>query len=89
MTAGCRTMLGIISIVTPLTQSAKVFRVTVLWPMIQVSDSKNYHCGFRELPVLSTGLHNDGMVLNSAELAPVLCPFQDLCPNLFPVLRVA
>lgn len=72
-------MLCVVCVMALLAKRPKVCRVAVLWSMVEVRNSQH-----DPAPVLS-----DGIVLNPAELAAVICPFKDACAYLLPVLRVS
>lgn len=65
-------MLCVIGIVAPLTQGSQVAWVTVLGSMVEVCNRKDYLSLFASL-----GIKPHCVVLDSAELATVVCAFKD------------
>ena len=72
-------MLCVVCVMALLAKRPKVCRVAVLWSMVEVRNSQH-----DPAPVLS-----DGIVLNPAELAAVICPFKNACADLLPVLGIS
>ena len=84
MTASFLAMLNVIAIVATLTKGAKILVRAILDDFVHVGDGQHDVRHFARLLVQAIGV-----VLHSAELTAIVCPFEDVRPNLLPVLRVS
>lgn len=85
MGASGRTVLRIIAVMASLAQGSKVRWVAIFGSVVEVCDGEHHFNRFGKLPVLSSSLHNEGMILNAAKLASVVSPFEYLLAYFLPV----
>ena len=86
MAAVSRTMLCVITVMTSLTEGTEIAGVVMSRIMVEVGNSQNHIDGIRRTRAAER--RAPGVVLDSAELTPVLRPLQYFLPYLLPVLRV-
>ena len=84
MTSSFLAMLNVIAIVATLTKGAKILVRAILDDFVHVGDGQYDVRHFARLFVQAIGV-----VLHSAELTAIVRPFEDVRPNLLPVLWVS
>ena len=89
MRACSPSMLSIIAIVALLAQGSQILRIAVLRCVVEVSDGEDDLNRLGEFPVLCSSLGHIAMILDTTELASVVCPLEYLVPNILPVRRIA
>ena len=77
-------MLSVILIMATLTQCPQIIVRAIFWSVVKVSNRQYDVCLLPRLRVVSVCV-----VLHTAELATVICSFQNPFPYLFPILWVA
>ena len=89
MRACSPSVLSIIAIVALLAQGSQILRIAVLRRVVEVSDGEYNLNRFGKFPVLCPCFGHIAMILDTTELASVVCPLEYLVPNILPVRRIA
>lgn len=77
-------MSCIVLVMTSLTQSPQVCGIVIFGLMVKVGYCENDICLLSRFSIQTVGV-----ILHSAELATIVCTFQDLAAYLLPILRVS
>ena len=82
-------MLSIIAIVALLAQGSQILRIAVLRRVVEVSDGEDNPDYDWSVKVFLSSLGHITMILDTTELASVVCPLEYFVPNILPVRRIA